>query len=197
MSYRDDWLRGKLREYLNRRTVPRGFEGKADALKAEADALVDCVLRKAPREQYEGWWTTLERRLAEDAKTRAWPTEGEISEAAREIHGPRTVRVAEGDELDRVKIAARRIGAGEAVGDDWLYGRGAVALERSGLVTESQLSRYRSSWFFAMKDVYGETDAKAKEAEARDRLSAYRREAGQPRQQVNVEIPDKRVEAAE
>lgn len=197
MSYRDDWLRGRLRDYLARRTIPRGFEGKAEALKAEADALVACVLRKAPREQFEGWWSAVERRLAEDAKTRAWPTEGEISEAAKAINGPRAVRVSEGNELNHLTIAAKRINAGEEVGESWVYGRGAVQLERAGLVTEARMKSYRSGWYFAHKAVYGEEAARAKEAEMQERLDSFRREGGQHREPVSVQIPDKRVEAAE
>lgn len=197
MSYRDDWLRGRLRSYLARRTVPRGFEGKEDSLKAEANALVECVLRKAPRDGFEDWWNAVERVLAEEAKTRAWPTEGEITEAARSVRGIVGKTVSQGDELDPVHVAADRMNSGDSVGEHWLYGVCALDLEESGLVSAETMRRHRSAWYFAMKDTYGEDVARATEDDRKSKHDRAKTDRLAERKRRNVEIPNKRVEAAE
>lgn len=170
MDYRREFLRTKLAGYLKRRTMPRGFDGKPEMQKAEVDALLAALSRFAPRSNYEDWWPIFEGKLGEDAKTRAWPTEGEIKSACLAIRPTASVRIAEPGDFDPVQINANRMNRGEAVGDYWIWGRGAVELRH--LVTEETLSAYRSGLFFKMKDVWGEEKAKSKEQEFKARHAA-------------------------
>lgn len=62
------------------------------------------------------------------------------------------------------QIAARRIKAGEAVGDTWVFGRGAVDLLNAGLVAEGDLRPYRSTLYFSAKAAGGRDYAEAIEA---------------------------------
>lgn len=172
MSIREDFLKRRLTAYLDRRSMPRGFEGKPAARDAELEALTRCVLKFAPRERYDEWFNRFEDTLAEDAKTRAWPTEGEIKSAARAIRPTQSRTVVEGDEIDPVKIAAGRINRGEAVGDSWLWGRLALELLASGEVSLAQIRAYRSAVYFAEKKMIGDEVAKAREEQRGDRHRA-------------------------
>lgn len=66
--------------------------------------------------------------------------------------------------LDPVAIVAKRMNAGDAVGDDWLYGRKCVELMASGQVSQDTLRKYRSALYFSAKAVLNEDKAKELEA---------------------------------
>lgn len=69
----------------------------------------------------------------------------------------------ESGKLDTLRVMAARMSNGEHVGDNWLYGRNAVKLMKSGLVLQNTMTKYRSALFFALKDAYGETKAREME----------------------------------
>lgn len=165
MNARKEFLEQNLRSYLGRRSMPRSLEGKPDAQREELAALVACVSRFAPNIGYDSWWPGFVVKLAEDGQTRAWPTEGEIKKAATVIRGTITKTVSEGDEVDPLDIIAKRIKANEPVGDGYIYGRLAVDLLRSGRVSRDELTAYRSGFYFHLRKVYG--DDEAREIEAR------------------------------
>jgi hypothetical protein len=89
-----------------------------------------------------------------------------------------------------MQIAAKRIANGEAVGDEWIYGRRALELIEGGLVTEGQLRAYRSALFFRMRDMWGEDAAKKAEAELIQRHEGAK-DLG-PVHRGNMQIPNKR-----
>ena len=162
---RENFITGKLRAYLDRKTAPRGIADKPTAMREELAALVRCVLRYAPRQRWEEWWPQFEDRLSEDATTRAWPSEGEVKKAAGSLRGIVSVKPADGDETDAVAVAGKRMAANEAVGDEFMYGRRAVELLRRGFVDLVTMRRYRSGLYFSAKNVYGEATARKMEAE--------------------------------
>lgn len=163
MNPRVEFLSSKLTEYLDRRTMPRGLQS-AEAQKKETQALIHCLVRYAPRQEFGEWWGKLEVTLDEAAETRAWPTVAEIRKAAMVIRGPGSKHVAEVGDIDPLAIIAERINAGDLVGDGYLYGRLAVDLQRRGLVTVDTLRKYRSALYFRLKNTYGEDRAREMEA---------------------------------
>lgn len=165
MNPRVEFLRAKISEYLERRTMPRGLADKPKAQEAELGALIHCLTRYAPRNEYGEWWGKVVSQLAENSETRAWPTEGEIKKAAMGVRGKQTKHVAEGDEIDPLVILSGRMERGEHVGDGCLYGRVAVDMLARGLVTQNTLRKYRSGLYFRLKKVYGEEKAREMEAE--------------------------------
>lgn len=144
MSIRSDFLERRFEAYLERRTLPRGFEGKPKLIEVEMDALHRCVDRYAPAERYEPWFAIFEDRLSEDARTRAWPTEGEIKAAANAISmsnapaGPRT-----GYSADPLEIAAKRMNAGEHVAESYVWGERSNLLQSRGMVSPESMEAYR------------------------------------------------------
>lgn len=163
MSIREDFLSNRLTGYLDRRSMPKGFEKKPAARDAELQALIRCMCRFAPRERYDDWWNIFEDKLAEDAKTRAWPTEGEIKSAALATRPSASKAIAEAGDFDPIAINAARIERGEAVGDGWLWDRLAVDLLTCGRVSIAQLRPYRSALYFSEKKLYGEEVARRNE----------------------------------
>lgn len=190
MSFRDDFLRTRLRKYIDRRTMPQGFAGNIEAQQAEIAALLAVLSRHAPRDGLDAWWPRFEAVLGENAKTRAWPSENEIATAAKQARPQTSEGPKEPFKVDALDLNARRMNAGEAVGDSWLYGHYAVALERSGLVTKTTMRQYRSALYFRFKEVYGEDVARDMEraliarheiAEKLDDTTSYQRDTSAPK----------------
>ncbi len=69
--------------------------------------------------------------------------------------------------MDRFKITAARMAAGEAVGEGYLYGSDAIELGARGLVDAGTMTRYRSAAFFARKNIYGHEQALKWESDAK------------------------------
>ena len=107
---------------------------------------------------------------------RTWPTSKVIMTAAGQVVQKSSERkaIAKAEAKSPEQINADRIKNGDAVGEYWVYGRGAQSLLAMGLVEMSDLRRLRSGLFFAAKDAWGADVARAKEAEwiARDELAA-------------------------
>jgi hypothetical protein len=129
----------------------------------EADALLRVLLKFAPAEGYSSWVDHALEKCAYQMKTRAWPTQGELGAVCSNIR--KETPSAPLPVTDDVERMASRIRQGMPVGDGWLYGRGAVEMINRGLVTESDLSGYRSGLFFEMREVWGEAQALAREEE--------------------------------
>jgi len=166
MNLREADALGRLKRFLERRTMPTALQGKPDAIRDELEAMCRVIMRHAGREMAE-WWPKFESEVGALNATRSWPTEGEVLKACRAVSEVRSVTLAEPGDTDPMRVAAKRIKAGETVGDHWLYGPQSVAIVRAGLVTDADLAPYRSSLFFAMAKVWGEEAARAEEAARR------------------------------
>lgn len=157
-------LEQKLHRFLERRAPPSRLKDKPQAQVDEVRALVSCLARNAPRSDLAIWWPKFEAALGE-VGSRFWPTEKEIREAARATGAPAsTARLAEAEDVDRLRVAAARMSRGEPVGEGFLWGAEAVALHRSGLVSEDLIGRYRSAAFGIRRATYGEEAARGWEA---------------------------------
>jgi hypothetical protein len=155
MNQRSEFLARRLEAYLERRTLPRGFEGKPQLIDSELSALHRCVDRFAPRQQYEEWFDLFEERLAEDAKTRAWPTEGEVKSAAQAVRAVVPMQSSSsGFTADPLDIAAKRINAGDPVAETYIWGKGHDLLMQRGLVPYDTLQAYRFGSVQSAMSVY-------------------------------------------
>lgn len=100
------------------------------------------------------------RHIRQTYKGRAWPTVSHMVDAmdrVAKLSGAPAIQGADAPKwaMDSMATAARRMNAGEPVGDEWLYGRNAVRLTRSGLVPSDTMRQYRSALYFAAKDATG------------------------------------------
>lgn len=132
------------------------------AIAEEVNALIPTSLTR------EGFRDRIERALKQVRRTytmRAWPMPAHFIKAMdATVERSKAVQADTSTGKTPMQIAADRINAGEAVGDTWLFGRSAVELLRSGLVTTAQIKAYRSAMYFAAKDLGGEAHAGAIEA---------------------------------
>lgn len=199
MTNRNDWLTDSLRRYLDRRTMPQGLKDKPRAQADEVQALVKTLVRIAPVQGYQDWWDDFSDRLAEQADTRAWPTQNEMIKASRVAKRPfiqgdeRECWVQKPDgswEMDEAMHVAQKIRAGEPVGDEWLWGRSCAHMQRKHSVTDEELRPYRSALFFADKSLTDETTALRREAERKARHAAALDLADKHDQPRNRRIPE-------
>ena len=166
---RTAYLSERFNEWLDRYAPPRFIADKPQTMQEEADTLLRIVARHAPTDDYAEWLDGVLRALTEGMQARTWPTGGEVSKACQKANTHRPKHAQTEWKLDPVAINARRMNAGEAVGDEWLYGRRAVELQQSGLVSADRVQQYRSGLFFKLKQVYGEPEALRMEAVMRKR----------------------------
>lgn len=162
----------RLIRFLDRKTMPRRLEGKPVAMDDEIGALLAAVLRQAPRgaDALADWWPAFEASLGEMCGG-MWPTEKEITDAGRK-HA-RAVRSEAADtDMSPAAINARRMERGDAVGEHFIWGSGAVEMIAGRLVSEDLMTRYRSAWFFGLVEVYGEDKAREIEGKAKARHEA-------------------------
>jgi len=146
-NQRNDELRNNTMKLLARLNAPRAVQGNTDALKTEAQFLVDKVIKLAPTRQYTEWFSDFEEALLGNLETRTWPTAKQIGQAAKEIAPKRPEfrddTQQKGYQPDELKINAKRIQNREDVGENYILGTMADQMVRLGLVSEDQLQPYK------------------------------------------------------
>ena len=146
-NQRNDELRNNTMKLLARLNAPRAVQGNTDALKTEAQFLVDRVIKLAPTRKYTEWFGDFEEALLTNLETRTWPTAKQISQAAKEI-APKRPEFRDETQQDAyqpddLKINAKRINDKLGVCESYVFGKRADQMVRAGLVTEQQLQPYR------------------------------------------------------
>ena len=158
----DSDVLARLTRFLARKSMPRRLDGKPDAEADETRALCAVVSRNAPRgaDRLAAWWPLFEARLGEVCGG-MWPTEKELRDvaAAASKDAPRATSEGTGPDNSDAAITARKMERGEAVGEGWLYGIGAVELAARGLIDRATMEKYRSAAFIARKQTYGQDAA--------------------------------------
>lgn len=159
-------IRQRLARYLDRRVTPRHLEGKPDALRDEIEAIARKVARAAPSaDALPDWWQAFTDYLDEHCSTRAWPSVAEVSAACKAAGSGMPVRNLTGDAhpddaRSPYERDARRMKAGEPVGEQALWGRAAVYIQRNGLIDPDTMRRYRRAYYAEMVRLWGEDVAK-------------------------------------
>lgn len=150
MKATEDFIESRLGKYLDRRTPPRQIAGN-EALEAdEIDSILRTILRFNPGGNLEEWWQRVEDGLATSCETYSWPLPKHFAKAA-EAASKAVRRGSDAPDQwvpDPVRINANRMNRGEPVGEFWLYGDKAIALEDSGMVPSDVINRYRSAAYF-------------------------------------------------
>lgn len=192
---RNEWLTQSLTRYLDRRSMPQGLKDKPQAQRDEMAALARALIKLAPLTGYQDWCADFIDRLAMDAQTRAWPTQSEMQAAAKALRKSAIQPFdSEGStKIDPRKIAANRIRSGDAVGDEYLWGRCCVEMQDQEGITDAQLAPYRSALFFADKAMVGEDAALEREAH-RKALHQVAKQRTWQGDRSNRQVPDVHVE---
>lgn len=83
------------------------------------------------------------RHLRKTYTNRQWPMPAHFVKAMEATTPKPETQEIGLEATDTMQIMANRMNAGEHVGDGWLYGRNAVRLMQSGMVTEHTIAKYR------------------------------------------------------
>lgn len=186
-------LTQRLSDYLARRVPPKGI-GSDEKLKADQVKEYISILRRfAPEgDKLVDWWGAFIERLADNSETWAWPSPKEVAKSAKAA-GESTVGKKDGWKPDSAAINLARLNSGEPIGEDWLWGAGAMRLEAAG-ASRHQLRARRIEMAKAMAETYPEEDVKRRLLELKERhekARAYVDDVRMGRHQAS--IPDKRA----
>lgn len=162
----EDWLDGL--------SPPASMRDNAERMQKEKLSLLRIVLKFSPDEHWGAFINEALDECAMTMKARVWPTQNELGTAFRNMRREKVGGASGGfarqpGPRDAAEIVSDQMSRGEPVGEFWLYGISACELIARGLVDRQTMEAYRSGAFFARKSFYGEDEAKAWEAQAKDR----------------------------
>lgn len=182
--------------WLERYAPPASIRENSRAQQDEVDALLSVLLRSAPRGEAGPWVRQALDRMEYRMKTRAWPTKAELADVCSKLSQEKARDAVDlsGQDLSPIAINARRMRAGEPVGEGWLYGRNAVELIACGQVDRETMERYRSAAFLSKRKLRGEEDARAWEDAAKAQHEAAKvvyRQRNDEAARRDVGVPDK------
>ncbi len=156
---RDEQIQELTLKLLSRLNPPRALTGQAQAIKDEATFLSKCINKVAPSYNLTDWFEEFEEAVLGNLETRTWPTAKELSKAAQQIRKAKPVFADDSFEaewlLNPVTINAKRIQGGHPVCDTWLSGKRAQSLLATGMISESDLAKYKKTASLQKAEIYG------------------------------------------
>ena len=140
-------IRNELMNILGTYAIPKHLEDEKRA-KAEVEGICRMLNQKFPNDTNEDHIRgTMDRamlKLKEAHKSRSWPTSAEISAAvSKSMTSASTRSVSSGPwKPDTLQLNAKRIIAGEPVGEMYIRGKLADKMVEMGLISEAHLQPY-------------------------------------------------------
>lgn len=189
-------LTSKLSEYLSRRVPPKGIANDEMLKVDQMNEYLRILRRFAPEgEKLADWWREFTDRLSDESDTWAWPAPKELAKAAKAA-GKVVGKTGEGWKPDSVQINLARLNNGEAIGEDWLWGDGALRLEAAG-ANRQVLRERRIQLANDMARLYPADQVKARLLDLKARHEAARDLADAKMElRSDVTIPNKSVFSA-
>jgi hypothetical protein len=163
----------KRPEHLNDETAMKRLRATAEAINKRLPASLS---RDGLAEVCEDIFQA----VSEGHRGREWPDVALFAKCAEERGQAAAQAVPVAHVFDTVDINFRRYQRGDALGDEWLFGRRAVELLEKG-ATEEGLDAYRSGLFFNFKEAWGVEKAREEEMHLRRRHDDALTNAGKPR----------------
>ena len=156
---RDEQIQELTLKLLSRLNPPRALTGQAQAIKDEATFLSKCISKVAPSYNLTDWFEEFEEAVLGNLETRTWPTAKELSKAAQQIRKAKPVFADDSVEaewlLNPVTINAKRIQGGHPVCETWLSGKRSQSLLATGMISESDLAKYKKTASLQKAEIYG------------------------------------------
>ena len=150
-----------ITDFLRQYQRPSHLDNEAAMreIAAIAEELNALVSTSSSPDEFKGRVIDACRILRQTYTQRAWPMPAHFIKAMEAVAAKVNKSVSADAKVatfgSAQQIAAQRIIEGEPVGDGWLYGRLALDLLNSGLVSEAELSRYRESLRRSAERVFG------------------------------------------
>lgn len=176
MNMHDADLSKRLTDFLSRRAAPRNIAGNEKAQTDQISAYLGILRRRAPKgDMLHEWWGNFLEALSEVSETWAWPSEKEVWNACKSASGHnRPTASADTWRPDPVAINLGRLERNEPMGEDWLWGQGALRLVAAG-ADRGALRDRRIRMAQHMASVWGQDDARAKLLELKAKHEAAER----------------------
>lgn len=189
-------LMHRINDYLSRRTPPKNFAADESLKSQQLAEYVNILRRFAPEgDKLNDWWREFMDRLSDESDTWAWPAPKELAKAAKAA-GSAVGKAGETWKPDSVAINLERLNKGLPMGEDWLWGAGALRLEAAGANRNTMRER-RIQMAEAMAEIYPADQVRARLLELKARHEAARDYAeAKMESRRDVQIPDKRAFAA-
>lgn len=160
-----------LMRFQARYTPPKAMS--KDAQEDTFAAVCASINRKLPSKVTEqGLRDRLSRvfeYVSDRHETNAWPLQAQYTKAVNATAASGSTPASTEWKVDPVAHAARRIRAGEPVGQEWLFGRGLMELSMQQGITEADVKPYRDSLFYADRALVGEAEARRRQSDRIDR----------------------------
>lgn len=159
MTSRQHLIAAEMNRFLARFSPPRHMHDNPQAIADTQAQLVRAVSRALPNEGFIDLLSEIFDKVEAESQTRSWPTVFEFNRAAGAVTkaaGNASAPV----KFDAAAINGRRMANGEAVAEEWLFGRMARRLLDSG-VPKGRLDEYRQAALQARMDTLGEDAAMA------------------------------------
>lgn len=137
-------------------------------LRATAEAINKRLPASFNRDGLEAACADIEQAVTEAHRGREWPDVSLFAKCAEDRGAQEAQARPVAHVFDPVQINLARLRRGDALGDEWLFGRCAVELLKAG-ATEEDLDAYRSGLFFNFKGVWGVEEARRVEINLRRR----------------------------
>lgn len=183
-------LTSRLSDYLARRTPPRGIAHDEMLKSDQMQEYLRILRRFAPEgEKLAGWWRAFTDKLADDADTWAWPSPKEVARAAKASAQDVGGQASEW-RPDSVAINLSRLNEGKPIGEDWLWGEGAMRLERAG-ASPVVLRERRIQMAKQMEEIYPKEAVRQRLLELKARHEDARNRKPSERRQYDTTIPGK------
>ena len=148
MNKRGQDIGTSLKKFLDRYIPPTHLKENDEARLAEGYALLKVLTDLSPQDDYTPWVELVLERCSLKIKTRAWPTVFELHDACQScMKGKSKLPLSSASNpLNEDAINAQRIRKHEALGEYWVFGRGAARLILNGEITEDQRQGYVLGW---------------------------------------------------
>lgn len=174
LSHVNRFLLGwKRPEHLTDETAMQRMRATAEAINKRLPASFN-------REGLEVAWGDIAQAVTEAHRGKEWPDVSLFAKCAEERGAAEAKARPVAHVFDTVQINLRRLRKGDALGDEWIFGRRAVELLNAG-ASEEELDAYRSALFFKSKGVWGVEDARRVELDLRRRHDDALQGAGMAR----------------
>lgn len=173
MNYEDriEAIEYEVARFQRRYSPPRAMtpEAQADSFSATCKSINRKLPSKIAPDALRERMTRIFEHVADRHETNAWPLQAEYIRAVNAT----AANSNEGREnewtIDPVKHAAKKIRAGEPVGEGWLFGRNFRELHEQESITDADVKPYRDGLFYAERKIVGEPEAQRRQRERMQR----------------------------
>lgn len=178
MNYEDrmQFIEDAVLRFQARYTPPRAMNKTAqdDTFAAVCQSINRKLPSKVTQDGLRDRLARIFEHVSDRHETNAWPLQAEYTRAVNATAAS-SRDVDETPSIDPVRHTAKKIRAGEPVGDFWLYGRNLAALKSVAGITDADVEPYRIGLFHSEEKMVGPVEAARRNDDRLKRDADFRR----------------------